>query len=468
MDICNAPATFQRAMNMTFKNFVNKTRLIQGMVNFCVIVYMNDILVYSESFHKHAQYIEWTLGALRDAGFKIALEKSEVFLSEISFLGYVVTRGGLRPDSRKVAAVRDAPTPTSLTQVQAFLGLASYYRQFIKGFAAIARSLTNLLRKDQPLRTRQAAEIARYVNRFLGMQQDTEEILTDNGAEFRGEVLRNLVLHGVWSYEARNGNVGPQPRDKLGDTMPVRKCACQGSLSFTIRQLDVPILDAVKWTQWWQAYVALSFCLLDAVFHWAKPTDSREEDEIPGDEIELLLVQAWRTDTEGNFLGILFGEEKRVEKKRRTTKKKHRQRKKIGNRIPIIEERRMKSWKRPVRRSRQAKKKTPRDSSEPVGLTREEQEVVAQRWREVVEGKRPIVESRSPPQLLQGNPILNPEPPREEDKKDGAAAAEGLRSQHRRRSESPSQSSPVSRTDLHLRRDAGARALSPVVIPSSP
>ncbi|GBG72669.1 hypothetical protein CBR_g12240 [Chara braunii] len=112
---------------------------------------MNDILVCSETFHGHAHHIEWTLGALRDAGFKITLEKNEFFLSEISFLGYVVTHGGLRPDSRKGAAVKDAPVPTSVTQVRAFLGLASYYRRFIKGFAAIARPLTNLLRKDQPL-----------------------------------------------------------------------------------------------------------------------------------------------------------------------------------------------------------------------------------------------------------------------------------------------------------------------------
>ncbi|GBG87857.1 hypothetical protein CBR_g46013 [Chara braunii] len=104
MGICNAPATFQRTMNMTFQNFVNKTRLTQGMINFYVIVYMDDILVYSDTYHGHAQHIEWTLGALRDAGFKIALEKSEFFLSEISFLGYVVTRGELRRDSRKVAA----------------------------------------------------------------------------------------------------------------------------------------------------------------------------------------------------------------------------------------------------------------------------------------------------------------------------------------------------------------------------
>ncbi|GBG77899.1 hypothetical protein CBR_g25831 [Chara braunii] len=129
MGICNTPATFQRATNVTFQNFVNKTRLTQGMINFCVIVYMDGILVYSETYHGHAQHIEWTLGALRDGGFKIALEKSEFFLSEISFLGYVMTRGELRPDSRKVAAVKEAPVPTSLMQVRAFLGLASYYRR---------------------------------------------------------------------------------------------------------------------------------------------------------------------------------------------------------------------------------------------------------------------------------------------------------------------------------------------------
>ncbi|GBG70800.1 hypothetical protein CBR_g8100 [Chara braunii] len=84
-------------------------------------------------------------------GFKVALEKCQFFLTTISFLGHVVTDKGLQPESLKVAAVRDAPVPTTITQVRAFLGLASYYRRFIKGFAAIAGPLTNLLRKDHPL-----------------------------------------------------------------------------------------------------------------------------------------------------------------------------------------------------------------------------------------------------------------------------------------------------------------------------
>ncbi|GBG78336.1 hypothetical protein CBR_g26365 [Chara braunii] len=203
MGICNAPATLQRAMNMTFQNFVNKTRLTQGMINFCVIVYMDDILVYSETYHEHAQHIEWTLGALIDAGFKIALEKSEFSLSEISFLGHVVTRGGLQSDSRKVAAVREARVPTSLMQVRAFLGLASYYRRFTKGFAAIALPLTNLLREDHSLSW--DAELARKRQRMTELAQGRQ----------------------VRSYEARNGNEGPRPQYKLGDIVQVKKCARQ-------------------------------------------------------------------------------------------------------------------------------------------------------------------------------------------------------------------------------------------------
>ncbi|GBG83374.1 hypothetical protein CBR_g37088 [Chara braunii] len=151
MGICNAPATFQRAMNMAFQNFVWKTRLTQSIINYRVILYMDDILVYSSSYEGHLQHIEWALHALRDAGFKVALEKCQFFLTTISFLGHMVTDQGLQPQPQKVAAVRDAPVPMTITQVRAFLGLASYYRRFIKGFAAIAGPLTNQLRKDQPL-----------------------------------------------------------------------------------------------------------------------------------------------------------------------------------------------------------------------------------------------------------------------------------------------------------------------------
>ncbi|GBG77262.1 hypothetical protein CBR_g23590 [Chara braunii] len=106
--ICNVPATFQRAMNMVFQNFVRKTLLAQSIINYCVIVYMNDILVYSSSYEGHVPHIECALHALRNVCFKVALEKIQFFLTTISFLGHVVTDKGLQPESQKVAAVRDA------------------------------------------------------------------------------------------------------------------------------------------------------------------------------------------------------------------------------------------------------------------------------------------------------------------------------------------------------------------------
>ncbi|GBG65159.1 hypothetical protein CBR_g49955 [Chara braunii] len=226
----------QREHNARLEAMMRNMRPIAGMINFCVIVYMDDILVYSETYHGHAQHIEWTLGLLRDAGFKIALEKSEFFLSEISFLCYVVTRGGLRPDSRKVAAVKEASVPTSLTQVRAFLGLASYYRRFIKGSVAIARPLTNLLRKDQPLSCDAECQQA-----FATLKDAlaTAPILT------RPDPSKQFILITDWQPEAisailaQKGNDGREhiieyasrtvPNERRNDSTPQVVGLCRGS-----------------------------------------------------------------------------------------------------------------------------------------------------------------------------------------------------------------------------------------------
>ncbi|GBG80107.1 hypothetical protein CBR_g30474 [Chara braunii] len=268
MGICNAPATFQRAKNVTFQNFINKTRLTQGIINFCVIVYMDDILVYSETYHGHAQHIEWTLGALRDAGFKIiALEKSDFFLSEILFLCYVVTRGGVRPDSRKISAVREAPVPTSLTQVRVFLGLASYYRRFIKGFAAIARPLT-----------RQVAVLP------CGKKQ-----IGGNGRQ-----------RGVCSGEV------PIRRQSAGDDTG-RSSGCPSAIGSRnqphVYAARSPYSRSWQWRLWRKHFVELSVCLVGIRITWARDEDHREWSEY----LEWLIIQAWRTDVEGDLLGFLFG-----------------------------------------------------------------------------------------------------------------------------------------------------------------
>ncbi|GBG63465.1 hypothetical protein CBR_g38083 [Chara braunii] len=154
---------------------------------------MDDILVFSKTHEYHVEHIERVLHALKDAGFKVALEKSEFCLSEISFLGYIVTVDGLKPDLRKVAAVQDAPAPVTLTQVRAFLGLASYYRRFIKGFAGIAKPLTNLPKKEEQLIWTLECEAA---------FQALKEALTSTPVLARPDPTRPFALYTDWQPQA--------------------------------------------------------------------------------------------------------------------------------------------------------------------------------------------------------------------------------------------------------------------------
>ncbi|GBG93345.1 hypothetical protein CBR_g65706, partial [Chara braunii] len=336
MGICNAPATFQRAMNMTFPNFVNKMRLTQGLIKFCVIVYMDDTRIYSETYHGHAQHIEWTLGALRDAGLKIALEKSEFFLSEISFLGYVVTRGGLQPDSRKVAAVREAPVPTSLTQVRAFLGLASYYRCFIKGFIAIARPLTNLLQKDQPLSWDAESPECEQAFKTLKDALATTPIL------IRPDPSKQFILITDWQPEAisailaQKGSDGREhvieyasrtvPDEWRNDSAPQGECYAVVwgiehfhpylyGQKFRLVTDHEPLLALKKLTnhtgmigRWAVRLQEYDFDIIHledrkARVMWTWHEDHRQWAEY----LKLLIIQAWRTEVEGDLLRFLFG-----------------------------------------------------------------------------------------------------------------------------------------------------------------
>ncbi|GBG78194.1 hypothetical protein CBR_g26227 [Chara braunii] len=133
------------------------------------------------------------VACIEGCGLKVALEKSEFFLSEISFLGYIVTVEGLKPDPRKVAAVREAPAPVTLTQVQAFLGLASYYRRFIRSFACLAKPLTNLLKKEEQLIWTPECKAA---------FRTLKEALTSAPVLVRPDPTRQFTLHTDWQPQA--------------------------------------------------------------------------------------------------------------------------------------------------------------------------------------------------------------------------------------------------------------------------
>ena len=136
--LCNAPSAFQATMNKLFKHMLGRS----------VFIYLDDILVASESPEEHKQHLQEVLQILKDNHLYAAIQKCHFNKPEVNYLGHVVGRDGLRPDPQKVQVVRDWPKPSSVHEVRSFLGLTNYFRRFIKDYASKAAPLNRLLQKD--------------------------------------------------------------------------------------------------------------------------------------------------------------------------------------------------------------------------------------------------------------------------------------------------------------------------------
>ncbi|GBG88139.1 hypothetical protein CBR_g46627 [Chara braunii] len=422
MGICNVPATFQRAMNMTFQNFVNKTRLTQGMINFCVIVYMDDILVYSETYHGHAQHIERTLGALRDAGFKIALEKSEFFLSEISFLGYIVTRGGLRPDSRKVAAVKEAPVPTSLTQIEFRWSEAA---PFGEGPEHPEDSVEILI--IQAWRTAEQGDLLGFL--FGKVDEGNLTLITDELLVFLTQLADDLPLDILSHSDKQPGThvlsrtLEPHFVWSMCTEIDEDNCLYPSQALY----LDIDVTDLMFWDP-----IARQNVAQDEEIRRANEEEEEEEpsSEERDDPDYVLEREAGIADESNQPQAQDEGVEPEEEE---------------GSGL---------------------------SGSECEGFEVEVRNAARERARErrkrkrqkTAEGKRPTTDVSSVDPSI-GDPRRDPEPPEEED--DGTTT-EGSRSRRRRRSESPAPSGSPSRSSLRLHQDLNVPASSPVVLLPTP
>ncbi|KAH9722450.1 Endonuclease [Citrus sinensis] len=146
--LTNAPAAFMDLMNRIFQPYLDQF----------VIVFIDDILIYSKSKKEHELHLRIVLETLRKKKLYEKFKKCEFWLDRVMFLGHIVTKDGISADPAKVEVIVNWERPASVTKVRSFLGLAGYYRRFVKGFSSIAAPLTNLTKKNVKFNWDEACE----------------------------------------------------------------------------------------------------------------------------------------------------------------------------------------------------------------------------------------------------------------------------------------------------------------------
>ena len=134
--LTNAPATFQQMIQEVLGElFYTKAP-----------AYIDDINVHSKKFEQHIRDLEEVFKRIRKAGLKLRIDKCKFCFSEIEFLGYIIGKDGIKTDEKKIEKIKEYPRPMTITELKGFLGLASYYRRFIKEFSKIAKPLNDLMK----------------------------------------------------------------------------------------------------------------------------------------------------------------------------------------------------------------------------------------------------------------------------------------------------------------------------------
>ncbi|KAH9263029.1 hypothetical protein BASA83_013667 [Batrachochytrium salamandrivorans] len=138
--LANAPAQFQRMMNSLFRDVIGKH----------VLVYLDDIVIYSDNMSDHIAQVQNVLRVLQDNRLYCKAEKCHFYKSEIKYLGYIISADGLRMDPSKISAVQSWPTPNKVRDLQVLLGFTNFYRALIHDYSSMTANLTKLFKKDVP------------------------------------------------------------------------------------------------------------------------------------------------------------------------------------------------------------------------------------------------------------------------------------------------------------------------------
>jgi hypothetical protein len=133
--LTNAPTYFMYLMNSMFMDYLDQF----------VVVFIDDILVYSQNEQEHEEHLRKVRQRLRDCQLYVQLSKCEFWISKILFLGHIINRDGLAVDPKKVAVILDWKAPKEVQGIKSYIGMAGYYRRFIEGFSKIARPMTTFV-----------------------------------------------------------------------------------------------------------------------------------------------------------------------------------------------------------------------------------------------------------------------------------------------------------------------------------
>ena len=136
--LTNAPAAFMDLMNHVFRPFLDQF----------VMVFIDDILMYSKDHEDHDTHLRVVLETLRKEQLYAKMSKCEFWVKKVSFLGHIISKEGIRVDPRKIEVTLEWKPPRSVTKVRGFLGLAGYYKRFVKGFSMTATPMKRLLQKN--------------------------------------------------------------------------------------------------------------------------------------------------------------------------------------------------------------------------------------------------------------------------------------------------------------------------------